>query len=80
MNHRVLGIVSGRGSREVEAYLARLPHPERVQAVVMDRHEPYRHAVRKALGATPIVADQFHVVRQVNQALDEVRKRVQRQS
>lgn len=80
VNHRVVGVVSGRGSREVGAYLARLPHPERVQAVVMDMHEPYRHAVRQALGDTPIVADKFHVVRQVNQALDEVRKRVQRQS
>lgn len=76
--HQVVGIVSGRGSKAVEGYLKRLPHPERVRVVVMDMHEPYRRAVRRCLALKPIVVDKFHVISQTNRALDQVRRRRQR--
>lgn len=76
--HQVIGMVSGRGSKAVEDYLRRLPHPEKVRAVVMDMHEPYRLAVRRCLPLTPIVVDKFHVIVQVNHALGGIRRRLQR--
>ena len=40
----VPGIVEGQGQQKVEEYLDRRPHPERVQGVAMDMHEPFRQA------------------------------------
>jgi len=38
----VLEVVEGQKAQSVQAYLEKLPEPERVEAVVMDMHEPYR--------------------------------------
>ena len=44
----------------------------------MDMWEPYRQAVRTKLPWADIVADRFHVVKQLNRQLDLLRKKVQR--
>jgi len=70
---QVLGVVSGRGQKSVEAFLDRLPDREAIEVVVMDMHEPFRQAVELCLPGAKVVADKFHVIKHVNQALDQVR-------
>lgn len=70
---QVLGVVSGRGQKSVEEFLDRLPGREAIEVVVMDMHEPFRQAVELCLPGAKVVADKFHVITHVNQALDQVR-------
>ena len=74
---QVMGIVSGRGQKAVAEWFDRLPEPERGKVVVMDMHEPFRQVVEMCLPRAKIVVDKFHVVRQVNGALDQVRVSLQ---
>jgi len=61
----------------VEQYLDKLAEPERVKAVAMDMHEPFRQAVQMCLSQAKVVADKFHLIRHINGALDKVRSRLQ---
>jgi len=70
---QVLGVVSGRGQKNLEEFLDRLLDREAIEAVVMDMHEPFRQAAEFSLPGAKVVADKFHVVTHVNQALDQVR-------
>lgn len=74
---RILGIVDGCGKANLERYFTALPDPDIVEVVVMDMHEPFRQAVHMCLPRANIVADKFHVVTHVNQALDKVHTRLQ---
>lgn len=76
----VLGVVSGRGQKEVEGFLDRLPSAEAVEAVVIDMHEPYRQAIQMSLPRAKVVADKFHLLSHVHQALEQVRIDLQRKS
>lgn len=74
---QVLGVVSGRRQEEVASFFTALPQPEGVQVVVMDMHEPFRQAVHLCLPQAKVVADKFHVLMHVHQALDQVRTGLQ---
>jgi transposase len=76
---RVLEVVAGREQRAVQAYLEGLREPERVGVVVIDMSQTYREVVVLCLPKVVIVADRFHVVRRVGEALDGVRRRLQGQ-
>jgi len=73
----VMEVVEGQGQQKVEQYLDKLAEPERVKAVAMDMHEPFRQAVQTCLPQAKIVADKFHLIRHINGALDNVRSRLQ---
>jgi len=73
----VMEVVEGQGRQKVEEYLDKLPQPERVKAVVMDMHEPFRQAVQMCLPQAKVVVDKFHLIRHINGALDKVRSRLQ---
>ena len=73
----VMEVVEGHGKQKVEEYLNRISEPEKVKAVSMDMHEPFRQAVEMSLPHVKIVIDKFHVIRHVNNALDRVRSRLQ---
>ena len=75
---RVLEVIEGRDGKSVQTYLEGLSEPERVAVVVMDMSEGYRQVVWLCLPKAVIVADHFHVVRRVGQALDAIRLRLQR--
>lgn len=77
VNRKVMDVVEGQGKQKVEEYLERLPEPEKVKAVAMDMHEPFRQAVQECLPKAKVVADKFHVVRHINEAVDKVRSRHQ---
>ena len=74
---QVLGVVSGRRQREVASFFDSLPEPGGVETVVMDMHEPFRQAVHLSLPWAKIVADKFHVLMHVHQALDQARTALQ---
>jgi transposase len=76
-NREVMEVVEGQGKQKVEEYLSKLAEPEKVKAVAMDMHEPFRQAVQECLPRAKVVADKFHVVRHINEALDKVRSRHQ---
>lgn len=76
---RVLEVVEGRDQAAVRAYLEGLSDPEAVRVVVIDMSQTYREVAILCLPRVVIVADRFHVVRRVGEALDGVRRRLQGQ-
>jgi transposase len=76
---RVLEVVEGRDRQAVQPYLESLREPRRVAVVVIDMSETYRQVALLRLPGVVIVADRFHVVRRVGEALDRVRRRLQGQ-
>ena len=50
-----------------------------VEIVVMDMNPAFKAAVRKALDRPLIIADRFNYSRYIHWALDEVRRKVQRE-
>jgi transposase len=73
----VMDVVEGQGQQRVKEYLDKLSQPERVKAVAMDMHEPFRQAVRMCLPGAKVVADKFHLIRHVNAVVDKVRSKTQ---
>ena len=49
-----------------------------IQVVSMDMWEPYRQAVRNKLPWASIVADRFHVIKQLNHQLDLLRRNLRK--
>ena len=76
-HQHVVGVVTGRRKKEVEAFLTALPGAGGIETVVMDMHEPFRQAVQMCLPGAAIVVDKFHVLMHVHQALDKVRTGLQ---
>jgi transposase len=72
-DRKVMAVVEGKGRQKLEDYLNKIQSPERVKAVAMDMHEPFRQAVQMCLPEAKVVVDKFHVIRHVNDALDKVR-------
>lgn len=64
-NHKVFDVVLGRSEASLSAYLNKLQGREQVRIVVMDLSSTYRSIVQKYFPNAMIVADRFHVVRQI---------------
>lgn len=69
--HRVIDVVLGRKSRDVQVMIERIRDKEAVRVVSMDMSLAFREAVQLTLPEAAIVADKFHVVARVNEALRE---------
>ncbi|ADJ25927.1 transposase IS204/IS1001/IS1096/IS1165 family protein [Dehalogenimonas lykanthroporepellens BL-DC-9] len=76
-SRKILGVMEGKGKKNLEVYLNSLSDPERVRAVAMDMHEPFRQAVQLCLPQARIVVDKYHFVWHINQALEKTRSRLQ---
>lgn len=76
--HRLIEVVEGRKAEAVQKALECLPESAResIEAVSMDLCLPFRLAVETVLPDAAIVADKFHVVAWLNEALRAVWKRV----
>lgn len=77
----VLGIVDGRSSRNVTAWL-RARSPEwlgGLEVVAIDPSTTFRSAIRTVLPAVQISVDHFHLVKLGNQMLTSVRQRALRE-
>jgi transposase len=79
---RVLGIVDGRDSAGVGAWLAARSRAwrERIEVVAIDPSAAFRRALREQLPAAAVSVDAFHLVQLANDMLTRVRQRVTREA
>ena len=79
---RVIAVLPNRLKKTFEEWLEGLTEEERraIKVVSMDMWEAYRQAVRKKLSHAQIVADRFHVMKQLNHQIDLMRRSMQRKA
>ena len=79
---RVIAVLPNRQKDTLEKWLDHLTAEERraIKVVSMDMWNPYRQAVRKKLPHAEIVADRFHVMKQLNHQLDLLRRALQKKA
>ena len=79
---RVLGVVEGRDSAGVGAWLAARGPAWRdaVEVVAIDPSAAFRKALREHLPAAAVSVDPFHLVKLANDTLTQVRQRVVREA
>lgn len=78
---RVLGVVDGRDSTSIGAWLAARTEAwkEAVEVVAIDPSAPFRKAITEHLPHAAVSVDAFHLVKLANDALTAVRQRVARE-
>ncbi len=78
----VIDVLSNRQKDTFEKWLEDLREEERraIKVVSMDMWKPYRQAVRKKLSHAQIVADRFHVMKQLNHQIDLLRRALQKKA
>jgi transposase len=76
----VIAVLSERTQKVFAQWLDSLSVAERfaIQVVAMDMWRPYRDVVQLKLPQAQIVADRFHVMKQLNDRLSQVRRNLQR--
>lgn len=81
-NGRLLDLVPGRSGRAVSDWLDQQPAEWRagVDTVALDPHRGYANGLTAALGDAVRVVDHFHSIKLANQAVTDVRCRVQQQT
>ena len=79
---RVIAVLPNRLKGTFETWLEALMEQERraIKVVSMDMWEAYRQAVRKRLSHAKIVADRFHMMKQLNHQIDLMRRSIQRKA
>ena len=79
---RLLDVVDGRAGQAVTDWLAERDQGwlSAVERVALDPYRGYYNALVAGLDAPEVVVDSFHVVRLGNQAVDEVRRRIQQET
>ena len=79
---RLLDVVPGRSAKSVGTWLdARSRYwREHVEVVAIDPHRGYHRALTTRLRRATVTVDHFHVVKLANACVDEVRRRVQRET
>jgi transposase len=80
-HHRVIYATHGNDGRAIGRFV-RWCGPERcrrLKVVVTDMHDPYLKVLRRHLPHAALVFDHFHVSKVVHDALDEIRRRLQRE-
>lgn len=77
--HCVLAILPERSQKAFEDWLMGLSEADRqaIRLVGMDMWGPYRGVVRSKLSHAEIVADRFHVMKHLNEALAKIRRNLQ---
>lgn len=78
---RVLEVVPERTRKAADTLWAAIPEAQRqgVAAVAVDMWEPYLEATRAAVPRAAIVHDKFHCAKELNKAVDLVRRREHRE-
>lgn len=75
----VLDILPNRKQETLCAYFSQFKNCNQVQYISMDMSGPFRATAKICFPKAEIIADKFHVVRQVTWAFENVRKRVQKE-
>jgi transposase len=79
---RLLDVVPGRSAKSVTSWVERQGGDTRAKVVVaaIDPHAGYAKALRTSLPSAAITVDPFHLIKLANACIDEVRRRVQRET
>lgn len=78
-NHKLFDILPSRSQVSLMQYFNEFSNKKEVQYFVTDMNKVYRDLARAYFPKASIVIDKFHVVRYVTWALENVRKRIQKQ-
>ncbi len=78
----LLDVVAGRSAKVVDDWLGGRPEEwlQAISVVAIDPFRGYANGLLAHLGHAGVVVDHFHAVRLANQAIDDVRRRVQNQT
>lgn len=79
VHNRIFDILPTRKSYHLAEYIKGFPNRRAVQFVVMDMNRVYLDLARTWMPNATVVIDKFHVARYANWALENVRKRVQKE-
>ena len=79
---RLLDVVPGRSAKSVSAWLAERTRywRDHVDVVAIDPHRGYHNALVSRLPRATVTIDHFHAIKLANAAIDDVRRRVQRET
>ena len=77
--HKLFDILPSRSQVSLMQYLNGFPNKKEVRYFITDMNKVYRDLAKEYFPKAVIVIDKFHVVRYVTWALENVRKRVQKQ-
>ena len=72
--HKVLDILASRKTEDLYAYFSRYTDRRNVKYIVIDMNKDYRNVSHNLFPSATIVADKYHVFRQVSWAFENVRK------
>jgi len=75
-NRSFVEMLPDRKKQSIRGYLTNLPNKDRIRVCVIDMWRPYLEALQEALPHVTIVIDKFHVVKQLNEIVETVRKEV----
>lgn len=80
--HYILAVLPTREQKTLIAWLQSLSAVEKraIRVVSIDMWRPYRSVVERYLPHADIVADRFHVMKQLNEQLTKARRQIQRQA
>ena len=78
-NHQLFDILPTRSQTSVMQYLLSFPDRKEVKYLISDMNQVYRDLALQVFPNATIVIDKFHVVRYITWALENVRKRIQKQ-
>lgn len=78
----ILAVLPTREREALEHWIDGLSEQQRrsIRVVSTDMWAPYRQAVQRKLGHATLVSDRFHVMKQLNTRLTQLRSAIQRQS
>lgn len=81
VTHQVLDILPGRTQYELTNYFKKYSKEERLQVkyFVSDMYKPYKELSEVWFNAATAITDKYHWIRQTTWAIDNVRKRIQKQ-
>ncbi len=72
---RIIYAVKGRTSEDIKPFLLKLSkRSKKLKAIAMDMSNSYISAVKENLPHIAIIFDKFHVVKKLNEAVDDVRR------
>ena len=78
-NHKLFDILPSRSQTSIMMYLNHFPNKKDVKYIIMDMNRVYRDLATSYFPNATLVIDKFHVVRYATWALENVRKRVQKE-
>lgn len=80
--HCVIDVLPSRDKESLENWLSNLSKAERaaIEVVSIDMWRPYFYAVKAKLPQAKLVADRFHVVKQLNENITKLRRTIQRKA